>query len=655
MAKRSQIDIAWREPSPREAEPAAKRVAIWIRVSTEDQARGESPEHHEHRARAYAEIRGWEVVTLYNLAGVSGKAVLSHPEARRMMEDVKAGRISGLIFSKIARLARNTRELLEFAEFFQAQGADLISLEESIDTSTPAGRFFYTMIAGMASWEREEIASRVAASVPVRAKLGKPLGGAAPFGYRWHEKRLVPDPEEAPIRRLIYELYIEHRRMLTVARLLNDRGCRTRGGGTFTHTTVERLIRDPTAKGTRRANYTKSRGQGKGWNLKPETDWIEIPVEAIVPEDLWNAANALLAEKRGKGTKAAPKRAVQIFGGLTFCHCGAKMYFPGNTPKYVCTRKGCRTKVPLADLERIFQVELRRFALSPEDVRATLSEADEKLRAKIDLLESLWREDAHLAEEAEQVYRLYLAGELDPKGFGARNRPLAARRDELEAEIPRLQGEIDFLRIQQLSQEEVVSAAEDLSTRWYEIPLEERRSIVQAIVERVTVGKDEIEFSLTCLPSGPPSPSSPPFPQDGEKRCMNPQRFIHKLAPCRVTLRGCKSRPGNPEDPKTLGEHLVPAPIRWHTKTPDVAFPRASSFLVIRLYRSDLAMLPEQAAKLLELPGIETTRVTQKNRAQVVADIVVCDDPVDLSVVDRGIQDLVALLIGKILVLHEMA
>src|ERR1700680_857305 len=96
------------------SEEPRKRVAIWIRVSTEDQAKGESPEHHEHRARAYAEIRGWEVVTLYNLAGVSGKAVLSHPEARRMMEDVKARRISGLIFSKIARLARNTRELLEF-------------------------------------------------------------------------------------------------------------------------------------------------------------------------------------------------------------------------------------------------------------------------------------------------------------------------------------------------------------------------------------------------------------------------------------------------------------------------------------------------------------------------------------------------------------
>jgi site-specific DNA recombinase len=524
MAKRPEVDIAWREPGPREAEVAPKRVGIWIRVSTEDQARGESPEHHEHRARSYAQIRAWEVVTLYNLAGVSGKAVLPHPEARRMMEDVRAHRITGLIFSKIARLARNTRELLEFAEFFEAQGADLISLEESIDTSTAAGRFFYTIVAGMAAWEREEIASRVAASVPIRAKLGKPLGGAAPFGYRWHERKLVPDPEEAPVRRLMYELYIERRRMLTVARLLTERGYRTRSGGKFTGTTVERLIRDPIAKGTRRVNYTKSRGQGKGWNLKPEADWVEIPVEAIVPEELWNAANALLAEKRGKGTRAAPKRAVQIFGGLTFCHCGAKMYFPGNTPKYVCTRKGCRTKVPLADLERIFQVELRRFALSPEDVRATLSEADLNLRAKIELLDGLRREDARLAAEAEQVYRLYLAGEIDPKGFGARNRPLAARRDELEAEIPRLQGEIDFLKIQQLSQAEVVSAAEDLSSRWFEIPLEERRAIVQAIVARVTVGKDEIEFSLTCLPKGPypPPPPSSPSPQDGEKTCTHP-------------------------------------------------------------------------------------------------------------------------------------
>src|SRR4051812_31900206 len=95
-----------------------KRVGIWIRVSTDDQAKGESPEHHEKRARAYAESKDWEVVDLYDLAGVSGKSVMQHPECRRMLADVKSGRIQGLIFSKLARLARDTKQLLEFREFF---------------------------------------------------------------------------------------------------------------------------------------------------------------------------------------------------------------------------------------------------------------------------------------------------------------------------------------------------------------------------------------------------------------------------------------------------------------------------------------------------------------------------------------------------------
>src|SRR5579862_8384109 len=116
-----------------------KPVGIWIRVSTEDQAQGDSPEHHEKRARCYAESKGWDVVEVYHLEGVSGKAVSGHGETERMLRDIKKGRITGLIFSKLARLARNTRELLDFADRFRDAEADLVSLQESIDTSTPAG------------------------------------------------------------------------------------------------------------------------------------------------------------------------------------------------------------------------------------------------------------------------------------------------------------------------------------------------------------------------------------------------------------------------------------------------------------------------------------------------------------------------------------
>ena len=61
----------------------AKRVGIWVRVSTEDQVRGESPETHERRARLYAEAKGWNVVELYRLDAVSGKTVKDTPEAKQ--------------------------------------------------------------------------------------------------------------------------------------------------------------------------------------------------------------------------------------------------------------------------------------------------------------------------------------------------------------------------------------------------------------------------------------------------------------------------------------------------------------------------------------------------------------------------------------------
>jgi site-specific DNA recombinase len=116
-----------------------KRVGIWIRVSTEDQARGESPQHHEARAREYAKFNEWTVVEVYDLAGVSGKTVMENAETKRMLSDIKRGHITGLIFSKLARLARNTKELLEFAERFREHSVDMISLQEKIDTSSPAG------------------------------------------------------------------------------------------------------------------------------------------------------------------------------------------------------------------------------------------------------------------------------------------------------------------------------------------------------------------------------------------------------------------------------------------------------------------------------------------------------------------------------------
>jgi site-specific DNA recombinase len=476
----------------------AKHVGIWLRVSTEDQAKGESPEHHEKRARAYAESKGWQVREVYHLEAVSGKSVREHPETQRMIADVKRGHISGLIFSKLARLARNTRELLDFADFFQDAGADLVSLEEAIDTSTPAGRLFYTVIAAMAQWEREEISARVAASVPIRAKLGKPLGGAAPFGYQWRGRELAPQPDEAPVRRRIYEMFLNHRRRKTVARLLNEAGHRTRNGSLFTDTTIERLIRDPTAKGVRRANYTKSLGEKKHWKLKPKDEWVLTAVEAIVPTELWEQCNQILDERRKNG-KIPARRAVQLFAGVAVCHCGNKMYVPSNTPKYVCYR--CRNKIPVNDLEAVFHEQLKEFVFSPKEVAAYLVQADEKMWKKQALLETLEDDRRKVRSEMDRVMRLYLDEKISADGFASEYTPLEARFKQLSDQLPEIQGDLDFLKIRALSGDEILAEARDLYSRWSDLSRDEKRKIIETVAEKITVGKDDVTIDLCYLPS----------------------------------------------------------------------------------------------------------------------------------------------------------
>ena len=479
----------------------AKRVGIWIRVSTEDQVKGESPEHHERRARLYAESKGWNIIEVYRLDALSGKTVKDYPQTKRMLEDMRTGHITGLIFSKLARLARNTKELLEFADNFREHDADLISLAESIDTSTPAGRLFYTMIAAMAQWEREEIAERVAASVPVRAKMGKSLGGQAPFGYQWKDGKLLVAPEEAPVRKLLYELFREHGRKKTVARLLNERGYRTRNGSAFSDTTVDRLLRDPTAKGIRRANYTSSTNNKTAWKLKPESEWVLLEVAAIVSEELWAECNAVLDASRAKGKHKA-RETRHLFAGVAYCHCGRKMYVPSNTPKYVCY--GCRNKIPAEDLEAIFHEELKRFFFSPEEIAQHLNQSGETIKAKSDLLATLEREAKKLRTESDKLYDLYQSGMIDKEGFGAKYRPLSARQKQLGDEIPAVQAELDVLKISRLSQEQIVAEAQDLYSRWPELPYEERRRVVETITERIVIGDGEVEINLFYAPPSTP-------------------------------------------------------------------------------------------------------------------------------------------------------
>lgn len=479
---------------------AKKRVGVWIRVSTEFQVDSESPEHHEQRGRYYAAAKDWEVAEVYRLDAVSGKSVMEHPETKRMLKDVHRGHITGLIFSKLARLARNTKELLELSELFRKEGCDLISLSENIDTSTPAGRLFYTMIAAMATWEREEIADRVAASVPIRAKMGKPLGGAASFGYRWKDKILVVDEKEAPIRKLVYEIFLKQKRKKATASELNKLGHRTRNGSKFSDTTVERLIRDPMAKGLRRANYTHSTGEGKKWVIKEEKDWILIPCPAIVPEDLWNECNSILDAQHKRRSKLGP-RPVYLLSGFIKCHCGNKMYVYHTAPVFVC--KKCKNRIPVSDIDEIYHIQLKSFLLTDSDMETYTNQSDSLIQERQALLASVQQEAGKIRKKIEEYIELRVSRELSPERFKELYTPLEERLGQLEKQMPELEAEIDFIKIQYLSSDSVLREAKDLYERWPNLPFEEKRAIIEVITEQIEIGKQDITIKLSYLPHTP--------------------------------------------------------------------------------------------------------------------------------------------------------
>ena len=469
-----------------------KYVGIWIRVSTEDQAKGESPEHHEKRARLYAEAKGWEVREVYHLEAVSGKSVMQHPEAKRMLQDIKDKTITGLVFSKLARLARNTRELLDFADIFKANDADLVSLQEAIDTSSPAGRLFYTMIAAMAQWEREEISSRVAASVPIRAKLGKSLGGVPPLGYKWEEGKFVINEQEAPIRKLVYELYLQLKRKKAVAKELNEQGYRTREGGKFYDTTIERILRNTTAKGERRANYSTSDGK-----MKPESEWVFHPCPAIISEELWNEANRLLDEQ-GKPHKRVGPRPVHLLTGFVQCTCGKKMYIRHEI-KYECRK--CGRSIQESDLNEIYHEQLKTFLLSEMDIVEYERENDEKVQQKEKLLDIMISENNSLRKEMAELVSMRSKREMEPAAFAEHYKPLEERWRQINDKLPEMQAEVDFLKIQYLSSDTVLHGAKDLYSRWTSLTFEDKRTIVEVITNKITIDKEDITISLAYLPS----------------------------------------------------------------------------------------------------------------------------------------------------------
>jgi hypothetical protein len=100
----------------------------------------------------------------------------------------------------------------------------------------------------------------------------------------------------------------------------------------------------------------------------------------------------------------------------------------------------------------------------------------------------------------DTVFQLYMANRISVDGFSSRNTPLEERLAQIEEQIPLLQGELDYLKIQYLSRDQILSEAKDIYTRWPDLERDEKRAIIEHTLERVVVGKEDISIELSYIP-----------------------------------------------------------------------------------------------------------------------------------------------------------
>src|SRR5918997_832374 len=209
---------------------APERVALCLRVSSEEQRDRETIEIQREFLQEYCRLYGLDVVQIYADDGVSGTIPLhERPEGRRLLEDAKEGKFSTLLVYRLDRLGRSLLVTVDAHDRLQACGVALKSATEPIDTSNPSGRLIFQMLASFAEYERETIRERTRAGLH-RAYRGGKHFGAAPYGYGADERGLLQIvPEDADTVREIVANVAGGSTLYAETKRLNDLGVPTPG------------------------------------------------------------------------------------------------------------------------------------------------------------------------------------------------------------------------------------------------------------------------------------------------------------------------------------------------------------------------------------------------------------------------------------------
>lgn len=232
------------------------RAAIYLRVSTGEQVSGYGLDVQRERCRAQIIAKGWTLAGEYEDAGITGtKSTEARPGLAGLIAAAEIGQIDAVVVLALDRLGRRTRIVLDLVDQLSAAGVDLVSCKESLDTSTPAGRFVLTMFAALAQLERDNIVQRTTDGRNERGKKDGEKGGRLPYGYTRGPAGLAIDPDAAGVVRRIFRLRANRHTLRQIAEIM--RGPSPRGGGWYASGVRDVLLNESAYRGGARGESSE--------------------------------------------------------------------------------------------------------------------------------------------------------------------------------------------------------------------------------------------------------------------------------------------------------------------------------------------------------------------------------------------------------------
>lgn len=463
-------------------EASLRRAAIYVRVSTEEQARGGvSLDTQEQACRRYAAMRSLAIATVVHDDGVtSGTPFADRAGGRELTDLIADGAVSDVIGYSLSRLFRNNIEAQVSVNLWRDAGITVHLMDyggATVDTSSAIGQFIFASMASAAELERNQLRERVRDNMRRIAETGRWPGGRV-FGYRHKDKRLVPDPDEAAIVVEVFRRYSRGQSLMQIARWLNAEGVEQRKGGKqWQAGQVWHMLRCPVHIG--------------------QFEWggevYDGTHEPIVSKRLWNSVQRRMVALGPTGGHA-PQSLVSLYRcGL----CGGNIQRNAHRggPYYVCAARAAMPHDQRHDA--IYIREAKASAMTWRHSELVIASGDLSEMARLqaerkELARGRGRElRSQLDDVQEQLRRLAQAAAagLPLDVIEEQAAPLTLERDRL---VALLEGSASSVIVpEHVDEERLLTALEVVKERG---TAEEQLGFLRVFIDRIAVEKGRLVY-----------------------------------------------------------------------------------------------------------------------------------------------------------------